>query len=463
MEKAQIQFPRYFVNRPRHEAIISMETYVNEHLDEFIDGEEITIRYRAADGKIRSVNAIVDKPVSGEATVSVEIGEVDTLKIIESGGTEGLDDKDALWLSDNWDDEVSGNFPASDLKSTVRSMAAELRVVREELALCKEALTNTLGGGDVLLNSTKYELENQYEPERPDGAPYPYTTGDTEIYSWNVYIGPSVIDEQNLYEKQRYYPKVRAFNSAGEEIEITSSITVTMSCGSGSAGATYTGKTLYAVLSGDCNFYAVINDPGHGFTDAKTYLLLFESGEKPDYEKYNVKHLLVKHAESFDYMMQHSSYLLVGEFCWCIKEQALYLKEEAKNGTIQLFKINGGGSVTPTGETKETVTYIVTELGDLVAESSDDSINVDDNGILNLIGEVNADGILLLNDTETSGGSDDEPVTPTGGTITIIANVDRDGILTVNMPGVSNPVDRDGSLLLIGQVDRNGDMSINNM
>ena len=168
MDKTQIQFPRYLINKPKHEAIPIMETYVNEHIDEFIDGEEITVRYLGTDGKIRSVNAVVNIPVNGDdATVSIEIGESDTIKIIEKDGDEGLDDKDSLWLSDNWDESVDPIFPASDLRGTVRQMAVELRTVREELALCKEALTNTLGGGDIITNSEKTELENLYEPEAP--------------------------------------------------------------------------------------------------------------------------------------------------------------------------------------------------------------------------------------------------------------------------------------------------------
>lgn len=401
MEKTQIQFPRYYINKLKHEAIETMTSYINGNLNEFVDGEEITLRYRGNNGSICSVNAIVDI-VDGTASLSCEIGEIDTLKIVESGGTEGIADKNSLWLSDNWDDEAGEAYPASDLKSTVRAMVAELKTVKEELALCKEALTNTLGGGDVYLNSTKYELENKYESEKPEDAPNPYTTGDTEIYSWDVYIGPSKLSEFNqggLYQEQRYYPKVRAFNSAGEEIEITTAITVELSCGGGSATVSFTGNTLYAMTSGDSNFQAMIVDAEHAFSESKTYLIEFEKNERPAYQQYNVKHLIVKSCEGFDYMMEHSDYLLVGEFCWCIKEQELYLKENAANGTIQFFKINGQGSVTPTGETEE-ITYSVSENGILNANATKGSVFVDENGILNFIGQVDENYVLILNDTE---------------------------------------------------------------
>lgn len=463
MEKTQIQFPRYLINKPKHEAIPIMETYVNEHIDEFIDGEEITVRYLGTDGKIRSVNAVVNIPINGDdATVSIEIGESDTIKIIEKDGDEGLDDKDSLWLSDNWDESVDAIIHTGDLREEVRQMAFALRTVREELALCKEALTNTLGGGDIITNSEKTELENLYEPEAPEGAPQIYTTGDTEIYEWDMYIGDakmSAYSSGGLYAIQRYYPKARAFNSAGEEIEITSAITVDMSCAGGSAIVTIDGKILYAYTTGDTTFTATIHDPEHGFVESHSYLIQFEKNEKPDYPFYNVKHLLVKHAESEEIMFANSKYLLIGEFCWCIKEQSLYLKEKAANGTIQLFKINGGGSVTPTGET-ETVTYVVTDGGILSATSSDDAINISEDGILTLIGEVTEDGILILNDTETDGGGDGGGgVTPTGGTDGSTARVSSDGTLEITIPGSTSPITTDGVLMLVGQLASDGVIS----
>lgn len=398
-----IQPQKFQTSSLKDRSIELVKSYINEHINEYKNGEIVSIEYLTEAGETAVTNAIVIIN-NGEASLVASISDKDTLKIIEKEGQEPINDEKALWLSDNWDDDVATVFPASDLKSTVKEMAAEMRVMREELTLCKEALNNTLGGGDILLNSTKYYLENKYETEKPEDAPNPYTTGDTQIYEWDVYIGPSPIsiyNEGGLYEKQRYYPKVRAFNSAGEEIEITSAYTITMSCGGGSAEIILTGNTLYAITSGDTNFYATIHDPFYETESSKMYLLKFEHNEEPSYQQYNVKHLLVKHAESVDYMMEHSAYMLVGEFCWCIKEQALYLKEYAKNGTIQLFKINGQGSVTPTGDT-EYITYEVDIDGVLNADATKGSVFVDEDGVLNFIGEVDENGVLSLNDTESN-------------------------------------------------------------
>ena len=464
MAHKYIQPQIFSTNLPKDQAISAVENYINSdgHLSEFKSGEIVSIEYKR-EGVRCTTTALVNISAN-VATLFAQISEKDTIKIVEKDGNEAPEDKNSLWLSDNWDAEVGETYEASDLKSTVKELTYIIGQMREELDLCKEALNNTLGGGDILLNSTKYFLENEYEPERPEDAENPYTTGDTEIYTWDVYIGPSPLTEYadgGIYSSQRYYPKVRAFNSAGEEIEITSAMTVTMSCGGGSAEVILTGNTLYAVTSGDSNFYATLTDPEHSFSESKTYLLKFEKNEEPSYQQYNVKHLLVKHAESYDYMLQHASYLLVGEFCWCIKEQALYLKEKAKNGTIQLFKVNGQGGVTPTGETEE-ITYAVTDDGTFNADATEGSVHVDDEGILNLIGYVDDEGILILTNTEIEPEPGPTP-TPTGETSSVSAEVDRDGTLVIESEDGSAEVDREGNLILTAQVNANGDIIINDI
>lgn len=463
MQHKYIQPQKFQTNSLKNSAVRLVENYINEHIGDYKGGEILSIEYFTEENKKTETTCVV-RINNNAATLVPHISEDDTLKIVEKNGVVAPRDANNLWLSDNWDEEVAEHYDASDLKGTVREMAAELRVMREELALCKEALNNTLGGGDILLNSTKYFLENEYETEMPEDAPSPYTTGDTQIYSWDIYIGPAPLSDYasgGLYTAQRYYPKARAFNSAGEEIEITSAITITMSCGGGTAEVVLTGRTMYAITSGDTNFHARIDDPEHEYGESKTYLLVFARNEEPSYQQYNVKHLLVKHSESYDYMVQHSDYLLVGEFCWCIKEQELYLKEKAKNGTIQLFKINGQGSTptpTPTGET-EVITYVVDEDGVFIADATESSVTVDDEGILNLIGTVDEDGVLILNDSEITPPT---PPTPTGDT-SITAVVDKDGTLVIESVDQTTIVDRDGTLVIVAQVDANGNININDM
>ena len=460
MKKAQIQFPRYFINKPRHEAIPIMETYVNEHFEEFVDGEEITIRYKGTDGKTHSVNAVVEFPTDmGDAyRISVEIGEVDTLKIIQSGGTEGITDKKSLWLSDNWDDEVSENFPSDNIRNTVKDMSQRLLYLEE----CLSALTvtKTLGGGDIIAQSKKNELENEYNPLMPEDATYPYTTGSTIIENWDVRIGGSSIStfaEGGLYIFEDYYLKPYATNISGEPID-PSAITLTAVIASGEAAITGN-NVLRAETSGYSEIRYFIRDNNHPdwTAETRTQLVTFEKNEKPNYNTFNVEHLLVKSVETKQLLEDNFAYILVGEFVWCIEENALYLKEKAKNGTIQLFKINGQGSITPTGET-ETITYVIGDDGTLSADASEGSVNIDEDGFLNFIGELTDDGILILNDSEI-GPSPGPTPTPTGDT-SITATIDRDGTLNIESTNGAALVDRDGTFIISATVDKDGNLDI---
>ena len=120
------------------------------------------------------------------------------------------------------------------------------------------------------------------------------------------------------------------------------------------------------------------------------------------------------------------NYLLIGEMCWVVSENALYIKEKAANGTIQLFKLNGsGGSITPdTGTTPDTGSTAITSEttfkveNDILDITTDENgVYVDENGILNInVGEVSGE-ILLLNDHTVTGETSEEStavVTPDG-------------------------------------------------
>ena len=127
----------------------------------------------------------------------------------------------------------------------------------------------------------------------------------------------------------------------------------------------------------------------------------FEHEEKPDYETYNepnVHHILTKKADTREILEENSKYLLENEFCWCIDENSLYFKAKAKNGTTQLFKINGQGSIVPTGET--IISYTITEENILeILDETGEHVYIDENGILNLVGTIDNEGILNLIDT----------------------------------------------------------------
>jgi len=403
-QKKLIQLPRYkFSNLKKAEAINAMNEYINEHLNEFTDGEEITLRYLDNNGESQcSVNAIIDIGKNNNnktvASLSVDIGEYDTVKIIET--EEEPEDKESLWLTD-WDKSAY----TSDLKSEVKLLKLQLKAMQEMLNKHDYALSNTLAGGDIIVNSEKYDLENKYEPEQPEDSKYEpsYDTGDTKIVSYDLYIAEtplSAYTEENvhLYRRQKYYLKLRTFNIAGHEVDPSGS-TLTMIISPADI-ATINGNIMYASKSGDTTFVSKLITPDND-TLMHNYALRFEQNEKPDYETYeepNVHHMLIKKADTKEILEQNAKYLLECEFCWCIDENALFLKAKAKNGTTQLFKINGEGSITPTGET--VISYTINETGVLeILDEKGEDVYIDAEGILHLVGNIDDNGILSLNNT----------------------------------------------------------------
>ena len=409
--KKQIQFPRFVIKKYKAEAIDTMTNYINENIDDFVDGEEITIRYLDyKDGEsLRSINGIIDIKLNESnekiASLSVEIGEHDTVKILESENEP--EDKKSLWLTD-WSHEEP--YPASDLKSEVIKLKLELKAMREMLNKHDYALSNTIAGGDIITNSEKYELENQYDKEQPEDSDIKptYDTGDTEVYTWGIYLGKSDLreliedDKYEFYRKMKYFLKLRLFNKEGKEIEETEDITLHLVCDSQIATIDEN-RVLFAEEECTATLTATLYQYGEKINSIN-YGIIFKKNEKPDYEVYgepNVHHILVKTAPNFDTLQQNFDYLCVNELCWCINESSLYLKAKDANGNVKLFKINGQGSITPTGET-ESITYRIDEDGfiDMNDEYTGKYIFLDEEGFINVLaGNIDEEGYIVLTDT----------------------------------------------------------------
>ena len=395
-----VKLPTFnFGNLSKNEAISGMVEVINDSKSEFTDHEEIIIRYTDVKGELSSVHCIVNLPEGEDANISVLINENDTLKIVETD--EEPEDKESLWLT-NWDEE---HPEVSDLRGEVAHLKNVILEMQEIINRHDYALSNTLAGGDIIVNSEKYDLENRYKPEQPEDSDYKpsYDTEDTKIVSYDLYIANTplvsyTIDDAHLYSGQKYYLKLRAFNIKGHEVD-TSSTELSMAIYP-SEVATINGNILYANVTGDTTFVSqLITEEGTELMH--NYALRFEHEEKPDYETYsepNVHHMLIKKADTREILEQNEKYLLECEFCWCVDENSLYLKAKAKNGTTQLFKINGQGSIVPTGETS--ITYTITENNILeMLDDTGEHVYIDENGILNLVGVIDSKGILNLVDT----------------------------------------------------------------
>lgn len=454
MSHKYIQPQKFQTNSLKETAINLVEDYVSRNVSEYVNGEEILIEYLTEDGESAVTSAIVVIN-NGIASVYAVISDKDTIKIVET--KEEPDDKSVLWLTDLTNVDTSGE--TSNLREEIRLLKNMVKMLQGLVNKHEYALNNTLAGGDIIANAEKFDLENRYTKEKPEDAedPVEWAEDDVIITNFETFIANSPITEfigaKGLYKGKKYPLNYKFYNAEGERVP-DSYATVT-AVAEPVTIATITRNILYASTSGACDIHISVSSE-NGETITEHYFgVTFEYNEGPDYPDYeepNVHHQLIKNAESTEIMMQNSNYLLVGEFCWCIKENTLYLKEKASNGTIQLFKINGNGSIIPTGET-ETITYYVDDEGIFIAESSDGSIYVDEDGILNLVGEVDENGILILN---SSSGYTPTPVPPEPSGETVDIEVTADGILTIDSSDGSASVTAGNILIMPGTVDRNG-------
>lgn len=451
MNHKYIQPQKFQTNSLKETAINLVKDYVSRNVSEYVNGEEILIEYLTEDGNsaVTSAILVINNNI---ANVYATVSDKDTLKIVET--EEEPEDKNVLWLTDLTSGDTSGE--TSNLREEVKLLKSMVRMLQGLVNKHEYALNNTLAGGDIIANAEKFDLENKYQKEKPEDAtdPIEWATEDFVITSFETFIANSpiteFIGEPGLYRHQKYPLNYKFYNIEGERVP-DSYATVT-AVAEPVTIATITHNILYALTSGSCDIHISV-DSESGETITEHYFgVLFEYNEGPDYPDYeepNVHHQLIKGAESVEIMMQNSSYLLVGEFCWCIKENTLYLKEKASNGTIQLFKINGTGSIIPTGET---ISYYVDDEGIFNAESSEGSIYVDENGILNLVGEVDENGIFIAN--SSSGYTPTPTPEPSGETVDI--EVTNDGVLTINSSDGSAAVTTGNILTIPVTVDNNG-------
>ena len=474
--KKYIQPQVFQTHQSKDEAILLVQKHVNEHLDEFRDGEELTIEHRDINGAQMYSTAII-RIKNGVATVYASIETNETLRIIESD--EEPDDKKVIWIAeDDSSEEESGT--TEDLKAEIESLKRIIREMKDTVERHDYALSSTIAGGDIILNSEKYQMENETESEKPDDAVdnTEYATDDLVIDSFEVFIANSPLTRfatsgSSLYINQKYFLKLKLYNTGKEEIKNDGSVVLGIQHGSDvsyEAGK----QILIGLQSGFTTIYASISD-GAGLEMTKTYPLSFEYNEKPGYETYaepNVKHVILKSVKNLQILKDNFNYLCVNEPIWCISEHALYVKGEMSNGGVALFKISGGSGgddpiIPDTGDTSGDTTsvtintpFVVDENGTLIATSDDEnSIYVDENGILiiNVGGEVTDDGILILQDTSEGGGGggDGGDDTPSGESDAI---VDEDGELIIT--GDETTVDSNGILLLNATVTLDGILTI---
>lgn len=459
VSKKYIQPVKFKTELRKSSAILRVQEFINDNIGDFLDGEEVSFEYVDEFGDHAYASAIV-KIQNGSAKLYVAVNENDTIRIIDT--PEAPADKKSLWLSDyTLDDQPV------DIYEAFNSLSSEYKKLKEMVEKHDYALASTLAGGDILLNAQKYDIENEAEQEKPEEAEYDdnYATGDTTIVSYDFYVGGTSLrkfsnDTTVLYAEQKYKLDLRLYNRAGERVRETEEVTVNFrhaeTVDINERRFMISHETGYTSIDTEVRVNGVL-------IDAEPYYVNFGGDEEPDYKPYsepNVHHMLIKQADTYEILMNNINYLLVNELCWCSGDNHLYMKAKAKDGTIKLFVINGGGggeeipdpdTGSTTGDTTSVTsetTFIVRNDTLFIDSTDNEAIFVDENGILNINrgARVNADGILLLTDTTTTGSTPD--ITPTGSTpdgSTVV--IDPDG--TAGFDGDTS-VNNDGELLLTG-------------
>lgn len=389
----------------RINAVNSTLEILNENKDNYLDGENIRVRYLSDDGEVIDTNCIVYKNDNG-IELSMQISDKDSLRIVDSENEPV--DKDCLWLTDVENgDEFSDT---SDLLAEIDSLKRELNLMKSMMAKHEYALTNSLSGGDFIMNSVKYRLENLDTPDKPENAEDKviYASNDFTVVDFVVYIGNTPITtflgNIDFLTEKRYYFKVKYINKLGEIIK-DSGYTIDDIIVSSDNPILETNKNFFASSEeGISNITFKVGD----FTNS--YSIQFVANLKPDYNIYGeptTPHLLVKSAPSKDILFANSDYLCVNEFVWCKSANTLYFKAESSKGNLTLFPINTGERVNDYPDTPSDTTVDVSGetlyINGQYATVNGSTLNLTGNNIY-----VDAYGVLHIdrNTTETDGIGD---------------------------------------------------------
>ena len=425
-------------------AINTVQDYIINNVSHFHDGESIVVRFKNENGKILSAHVIINIDNEGEVSLSFELNSEETIKIVET--KEEPKDLDSLWLSDDGENGDEKDEIIFGLRQRIETLEKTISGLSKLIDKHEYALTHTLSGGDFLTNSVKYDLENSIETEKPDAATYGevYSTTDIIVTNFKLFIGCSDLHEftkSKLLTKQYYYIKPEFYNGAGQLIEPKNVNYTLISNNNKVLESRYVDASKKWYLYGLKNETAivtckVINENETELTD--DYVLTFERESEPYTYEPNVKHVLMKTAETFDILSANTKYLLLNEFVWCKGNNSLYFKAEDSTGAINLFKINGGGG-TPDPDVPVEPDIPVEPDEPETGTTTDINVNIDYDGILNLTDNneektlyVDENDVLTIPDNVAYINDEDQLVfktTQTGTTVDINVKVDTNDVL----------------------------------
>lgn len=477
-------------------AIESVQEYIINNVSHFYDGESILIRFKNEFGKILSAHVIVNIDENEEVSLSFSLDTEETVKIIDT--KEAPKDLDSLWLSDDTEIEENKDNIISGLRQRVESLEKTLASLSTLINKHEYALTHTISGGDFLTNSVKYDLENSVEAEKPSAAKYGeiYTQIDFNVANFKLFIGYTDLHDfvnSKLYTKQYYYIKPEFRNTENVLINPKDVNYTLISNNENSLEVKYVEESKKWYIKGlkkdnvivTCK---IVNEDSTELTE--DYILSFETESEPYTYEPNVKHVLMKTAETFDILSANTKYLLLNEFVWCKGNNSLYFKAEASNGSINLFKINGGGSPGPdipdtpdtpvepdTPTTGTTINVDNNNIFELKDNKEEKTLYVNENNILNIpkeVAYVDESGILVFKqktddnsivinfDESTEELNIKGDITLNNDILTIVGTIDENDILILN--GTQPSININGETLEVNsEIDSEGYLTLTNV
>ena len=381
----------------KEEALSGLRNEILSNLDEYQDGELLALRYYDADKcNITAIDVFVNiVDIDGDGTKDVILSPDDGIKLIESD-TEP-DDHDAIWIQDS--EETVSEGVQGDIKSLQKALKALIEVVNRH----EHAFTHAMNSGDIF-NSAKAEMMAGEYPELTiDGLISGDTDGDEseeegegtglatdfDLYLANTPLSAYTSESEStlsLYRNQRYFLRCVFVPSGASR---TDNVVEYFTGGDDNVAVVNSKGVLSASTSGYTTLTAVMTNTATTVT--KSYTLSFGFNEEPDYCSYsepNVKHLLIKSVPTYAILTANTSYLCTNELVWCEGDNSLYIRAKAADGTIRIFKLNGGGSSIITGDTS----------GDTSGSTSGETIDELMSGITQ-----NGDSIASIRFVATSG------------------------------------------------------------
>lgn len=482
-------------------AINSIKEYVIDNVLFFHDGESILVRFKNEYNEIVSSHVTININNENEVSLSFGLDSTETINIVDTETPPT--DINSLWLSeeDVREEEDKDNI-ITGLKQRIESLEKVIASMSSLVDKHEYALTHTISGGDFLTNSVKYDLENSIVQEKPAAAKYGevYSATNKIAVTFELCIGETNLHEFSdikLYTNEYYYIKPKFYNNEGVLINPNEIKYTLISSNNSSVETKFVEASkrwyIYGLKKDNVIITCTVENEDETVL-IDDFILIFEEESEPYKYEPNVKHVLMKTAETFDILSANTKYLLLNEFVWCKGNNSLYFKAEASNGSINLFKINGGGAPGPdipdtpdtpdipdepsTGTTSDIeINVDNNDILNLSDNTEEKNLKVDENGILNIpkeVAYVDENGILVFKQKTDDNGVDIEfdenteelsikgDITLDNDILTIVGTIDENGTLILN--GTQPSININGETLEVNsEIDEEGYLTLTNV